>query len=118
MQLTLKLWLGCLVCYTLLAQGLTWLSMHARAQTQLTYNFINDMLTRTKLVLRYDLRVIGAAAIHLGLSAPKCEARLANVRTPTLLFKPGTTAWALLEDGCVLAAWCLWVPSLGGSAMV
>ena len=73
----------------MLTLGLIWLPVRVRAQTQLTYNFINDMLTRTKLVLRYDLRLIGAAAIHLGLAAPKCEARLANVRAPPCLCSLG-----------------------------
>lgn len=37
-------------------------------QMPLIKNFINDLYKGTKLVLRYDLRVLGAAAIHLGLA--------------------------------------------------
>ncbi len=37
-------------------------------QISLMQNFINDLYKGTKLVLRFDLRLLGAAAIHLGLA--------------------------------------------------
>lgn len=37
-------------------------------QMPLLQNFINDLYKGTKLVLRYDLRLLGATAIHLGLA--------------------------------------------------
>jgi hypothetical protein len=40
-------------------------------QIALMQNFINDLYKGTKLVLRYDLRLLGATAIHLGLATLK-----------------------------------------------
>ena len=42
-------------------------------QTGLMQNFINDLYKGTKLVLRYDLRLLGATAIHLGLATLKSK---------------------------------------------
>ncbi|CAL8471347.1 g10889 [Coccomyxa elongata] len=49
--------------------GSFWRNFRGNAATiSLMQNFINDLYKGTKLVLRFDLRLLGAAAIHLGLA--------------------------------------------------
>jgi hypothetical protein len=90
----------------LLLRGLQVVAMH---------NFIHDLLLRTKLILRYNMRLLGAAAIHLGLSMPNFRAVHTHVRrlrcflrcgrlaphTATLHAKPGR-ATVISSPSCSL----------------